>query len=217
MPLGLLTVKPQFLPGIGLYLLLRGQWRIIFAGGLVAALALATATLLFGVHIWPGFLGVLAEVGRHLFDGLFQYHRMTSLFAALFVLTGDAQLAMAAQIGFALLLAAGLLLASRRLWPPRQLLAAAIMSSTLMTPYGYDYDLPVLGVAIALLMPDLARRGRRTGLGLLVLGWIACLAGTLTRLAFAAPLPALQFVPVLLLCVALLVLARSRPAPVAVA
>jgi hypothetical protein len=176
-PLGLLTVKPQFLPGIGLYLLLRGQWRIIFTGALVAGLALAVATSLFGVRVWPDFLAVMGNVSAHLFDGRYQYFRMTSLFAALFVATGNPQLAMAAQIGLAVVLACGLLLASRRGWPPRQLLAAAIMSSTLMSPYGYDYDLPVLGAAIALLMPDLVLLGRREWLGLLLLAWLACLTG----------------------------------------
>lgn len=213
-PLGLLTVKPQFLPGIGLYLLLRGHWRMIFTGALVAGLALAVATLLFGVRVWPDFLAVMSEVSAHLFDGRYQYFRMTSLFAALFVATRDPQLAMAVQVGFAAVLAGGLLLASRRGWPPRQLLAAAIMSSSLMSPYGYDYDLPVLGAATALLMPDLVLHDRRTWLGLLLLAWVACLTGALTRLALTPPLPAVQFLPVLLLCSALLVLARRHPARV---
>ncbi|OYZ14310.1 MAG: hypothetical protein B7Y35_11110 [Sphingomonadales bacterium 28-64-96] len=213
-PLGLLTVKPQFLPGIGLYLLLRGHWRIIFSGALVAGLALAAATLLFGLRVWPDFFAVMGNVSAHLFDGRYQYFRMTSLFAALFVATKDPQLAMAAQIGLVVVLAGGLLLAGRRGWPPRQLLAAAIMSSTLMSPYGYDYDLPVVGAAIALLMPDLVLQDRRSWLGLLLLAWLACLTGALTRLALAPPLPAVQFVPVLLLCTALLVLSRRRPASV---
>jgi hypothetical protein len=208
--LGLLTVKPQFVPGIGLYLLLRGQWRIIFAGALVAGLALAAATLLFGLCVWPGFLAVMGNVGEHLFEGQYQYFRMTSLFATLFMATRDPQLAMAGQIGLVVVLAGALLLASRRGWPPRQLLAAAIMSSILMSPYGYDYDLPVLGAAIALLMPDLALQDRRNWLGLLPLAWLACLTGTLIRLVLAPPLPAVQIVPVLLLCLALLGLARRE-------
>jgi Glycosyltransferase family 87 len=208
-PLGLLTVKPQFLPGIGLYLLLRGHWRIIFTGALVAGLALAAATLVFGLRVWPDFLAVMGNVSAHLFEGRYQYFRMPSLFAALFVATRDPQLAMAAQIGLVVVLAGSLLLASRRGWPPRQLLAAAIMSSTLMSPYGYDYDLPVLGAAIALLMPDLVRQDRRNWVGLLLLAWLACVTGTLTKLALVPPLPAVQFVPVLLLCAALLVLARK--------
>jgi hypothetical protein len=58
-------------------------------------------------------------------------------------------------------------------------------------------------------MPDLAGLDRRVWLGLLPLAWLACLAGTLIRLAWATPpLPAVQFVPVLLLCAALLKLAR---------
>ncbi|WP_310474931.1 glycosyltransferase family 87 protein [Sandarakinorhabdus sp.] len=209
-PLGLLTVKPQFLPGIGLYLLLRGQWRIMFTGALVAGLALAAATLLFGVRVWPDFFAVMGNVSDHLFDGRYQYFRMTSLFAALFVATKNPQLAMAAQIGLAVVLACGLLLASRRGWPPRQLLAAAIMSSTLMSPYGYDYDLPVLGAAIALLMPDLARQDRRNWLGLLLLAWLTCLTGMLIRLVLQPPLPAVQIVPLLVLCATLLVVARRQ-------
>ena len=213
-PLGLLTVKPQFLPGIGLYLLLRGQWRIIIMGGLVAALALGAATLVFGIRIWPDFFNVMGEVGHYLFAGFYQYHRMTSLYAALFMLTGKPQLAMTAQVVFAALLAAGLLWASRRDWPPRHLLAAAIMASTLMSPYGYDYDLPILGAAIALLLPDLVERDRRIWLGLIPLAWLASTLGLLIGMVHRAPLPAVQFVPVLLLCVALLVLAHEpRKAP----
>lgn len=212
-PLGLLTVKPQFLPGIGLYLLLRGQWRIIIAGGLVAMLALGTATLLLGVGVWRDWLNVTGEIGGFLFEGVYQYHRMTSLFAVLFVLSGDPHLAMAVQIGFAAVLALGLLVASRRGWPPRQLLAAAIMASMLMSPYGYDYDLPVIGAAIALLVPDLVLRGQHIWLWLLPLSWLTCLAGVITNLAFPAPpLPAVAFGPVLLLCAALLASARHSSA-----
>lgn len=211
-PLGLLTVKPQFLPGIGLYLLLRGEWRIIISGGLVAGVALALATVAFGLQVWPEFFHVMDQVSRHLLEGRYQLFRMTSLYAALFVLTGDPRLAMAGQVCLALLLATGLVLAARRGWPPRQLLAAAIMSSTLMSPYGYDYDLPVIGAAIAVLVPDLAGQDRRIGLGLLLLSWLACLTGSLTRLAFAGlPPPAMQFAPVLLLFTVLLVLARRGP------
>jgi hypothetical protein len=209
-PLGLLTIKPQFLPGIGLYLLLRGQWRIIFAGGLVAVLALALATLLLGSGVWQDFIHVMGELGTYLSRGLYPYHRMTSLYAALFMATGDAGLALAGQIGLAGLLAAGLWLAARRGWPPRHLLAAAVMSSTLMSPYGYDYDLPVLGAAIALLAPDLVA-GRRVWL-LLPLAWLACLAGAIINYAYAAaPRPAVTILPLLLLCAAMLVQARRPP------
>ncbi|WP_310474932.1 glycosyltransferase family 87 protein [Sandarakinorhabdus sp.] len=212
-PLGLLTVKPQFLPGIGLYLLLRGEWRIIFAGGLVAALALALATLLLGSGVWLDFIHVMGELSKYLSRGLYQYYRMTSLYAALFTLTRDAGLALAGQIGLAGVLAMGLWLAARRAWPARHLMAAAVMASAVMTPYGYDYDLPVLGAAIALLAPDLAVWGRRAW-PLLPLSWLACFAGLIIRAVFSEPQPALAVVPVLLLCAALLVLARTRPANV---
>jgi hypothetical protein len=213
-PLGLLTVKPQFLPGIGLYLLLRGQWRIIFAGGLVAALALGLATLLLGGGVWADFLHVMGELGKYLARGQYQYHRMTSLYAALFVATGDARLAMAGQISLAALLAAGLWLAARRGWPPRHLLAGAVMASTLMSPYGYDYDLPVLGAAIALLAPDLVREQatRRRVWAMLSLAWLTGLAGAILHYAVVAAVrPAVTILPLLLLCAAMLMQARRLP------
>ena len=71
-----------------------------------------------------------------------------------------------------------------------------------------------MGAAIALLMPDLVLQDRRNWLGLLLLAWLACLTGALTRLALVPPLPSVQFVPVLLLCAALMVLARHRTASV---
>lgn len=213
-PLGLLTVKPQFLPGIGVYLLLRRQWRIIAVGAMVAVGALALATLLLGIAMWHGFFHAMGELGQYLSRGLYQYHRMTSLFAALFVLTGDGTLAMAGQIGLAVMLAGGLWLASRRGWPDRHVLAAGVMASTLMSPYGYDYDLPVMGAAIALLAPELAAAGwRHMGL-LLPLAWLAGSTGVIINVAWStAPRPALAVVPLLLLCGSMLLLARRQPVP----
>jgi hypothetical protein len=213
-PLGLLTVKPQFLPGIGLYLLLRGAWRIIFAGGLVAALALVLATLVLGSDVWPDFMYVMGELSKYLSRGLYQYYRMTSLYAALYTFTRDATLALAGQIGLAGALATGLWLAARRRWPARHLMAAAVMASTVMSPYGYDYDLPVLGAAIALLAPDLVGWGRRALPLLVPLSWLACFAGLMIRAAFSEPQPALAVVPVLMLCTAMLAVARMQPANV---
>lgn len=212
-PLGLLTVKPQFLPGIGVYLLLRGQWRIIAVGAMVALVAMALATLLFGTAVWLDFAHAMGKLSAYLAQGLYQYYRMTSLFALLFAWCGDAQLALGGQIGFALLLVAGLLLAARRGWPPRHVLAVAVMASVLMSPYGYDYDLPVLGAAIALLAPDLAQRGQRSWPLVLPLAWLACGTGFLIKkFDSALPHPAPAVLPLVALCVVLLLLARRRPA-----
>lgn len=210
-PLGLLTVKPQFLPGIGLVLLLRGRWQIIMVGAAVAVLALALATLILGIGVWRDFFHAMGELGQYLSRGRYQYHRMTSLFAALFALTGNGTAALAGQIGLAVVLAGGLLLVSRKGWPERHVLAAGVMASTLMSPYGYDYDLPVMGAAVALLAPELATAGWRLFGVLLPLSWLAGSTGVITNVAWStAPRPALAVVPLLLLCGFLLVIARRQ-------
>jgi hypothetical protein len=48
----------------------------------------------------------------------------------------------------------------------------AALASLFVSPYAYDYDLPLYGVALALLLPDLLRQARRgEELALLGLGW----------------------------------------------
>lgn len=209
--LGLLSFKPQFAAGLGLYLLQRRHWRSIALGALVALALLAAATLWLGSDVWPQFLHSGAEVSRLFSAGLYKYHRMYSLYAALFAATGNAGLALAGQIGFDALLLAALLWCRR--WPPRQHLAAAAMVTALFSPYAYDYDLPILGVAIALLAPAIAARGRRQLLWLVPLAWLACLTGVFVEAWWPQrPLPSLMLLPLLALCAALLWLGRA-PAP----
>lgn len=172
-PLALLTIKPHFLPAIGLYLLLRGQWRVITVGALVTlALALA-ATAAFGAGIWNDFLGAVGEAGGFLTQGLYPLYRMTSLYAALFMLGMAPDVAMVLQIALGLCWLGLLVLASRAGWPPRHLLATAVIGSLFLSPYAYDYDLPIFGVAVALLAADLTQRASSAQLSFFILlAWV---------------------------------------------
>jgi nitric oxide reductase large subunit len=51
----------------------------------------------------------------------------------------------------------------------------AILASLLVSPYNYDYDLPIFGIAIALLLPwIIARASQLEKAVLLGCSWIAC-------------------------------------------
>jgi hypothetical protein len=157
LPIAWLTVKPHYLPAIGLWLLARRQWQVIAVAAGATALLLGTASLAFR-GVWPQFLASVAETSDYLAAGAFPLHRMTSLYAALRSMGAGATPALAAQAVLAAGWIAGLFWALRAGWPQRQQLALAAMAALFLSPYGYDYDLPLLAAGVALLAPDLAAR-----------------------------------------------------------
>ena len=46
------------------------------------------------------------------------------------------------------------MLAVAREAPPRTALGVAALASVMVSPYAYDYDLPIAGIGLALLLPD---------------------------------------------------------------
>jgi hypothetical protein len=218
-PIACLTIKPHYLPALGLWLLLRRQWQIIAVAAVVTALLLAAATLLFD-SVWQDFRHAVGEASGHLAAGDFPMHRMTSLFAALRSMGIDAGPALAAQAALALGWLAALLHAIRSSWPQRQQLALAAMASLFLSPYAFDYDLPLLASALALLAPELTARARPAHLGLAVLlCWLAGGYGAaLSPQALADPAhppPSLAVLALLPACLWLLWLARREVGPMA--
>jgi hypothetical protein len=58
--------------------------------------------------------------------------------------------------------------------PAPQVVGLTAVASLLVSPYAYDYDLPILGVGLALLGPALlARTTARERMALFVLVWLA--------------------------------------------
>lgn len=174
LPLGLMVVKPHLALGLGLYLLLSRRWGWALQAAAVAALACLLSLLAFGPGAWAAFLGALRESKAFLESGTYPLYRMSSLYAGLRSLGLDPGVALAGQLmgcagGMGMIAVAVL-----RRWRADRALAAAILGSLTVSPYLYDYDLAVLGIALALIAPDLvAHWPRRTALALLTLGWIA--------------------------------------------
>lgn len=147
---GLLAYKPQFGFLIPVALLAAAQWRATFAAGVtVVALAGATA-LAFGTDVWWAF-AASAETSRKLLleQGDVGFEKLQSVFAAIRLWGGGIPLAYAAQ-GAASIVAIGGVAWTWRTSEDRDLKAAVLMIATLLaSPHALDYDLTILGPAMA--------------------------------------------------------------------
>lgn len=160
LPLGFLVIKPHLAIGFGLFSVIRGRWQVVLGAVAVVVATSLAATLLLGAGIWPAFLSGAREAGAFLKFGAYPLNRMVSPYAAMLSLGLPAS---AALVGQALVAALTLVMICR---PPRgatvqQALGLMAIGSMLISPYAYDYDLPIFGIGLALLTPDLRRLGSR--------------------------------------------------------
>jgi hypothetical protein len=173
--IGLLTYKPQFGMLIPIALLASGRWRTIGAAVTTIAGLLALSFVTLGGDVWHAFANSMSFTQSVVLEqGGTGWEKIQSFFSAVRMWGGSVQLAYAVQIALAALLAASL----AWLWHSDaafELKAAALaVGSLLATPYVLDYDLVVLGLAIAYV----ARLGLRQGfrpceISLLATAWIA--------------------------------------------
>jgi hypothetical protein len=185
-PLGLMIVKPHLAAGVGLLAMFGQRWNTIAVAALVAAGSLALATLVYGLGVWGAFLGAVEEAGGFLSAGLYPLSRMNSIYAALYAMGLPAGWAMTGH-ALGALAALGLLVWACTATIAFRYRAAMICALSLfVSPYSYDYDLAILGIGIAFILPDLIAKGRTAELaGLLALGWLACGYGALVSALFA--------------------------------
>lgn len=173
-PLGLMIIKPHLAAGIALLALLDRRWAAAgIAGGLVVV-ALVLATAAFGMEIWPAFFAGLGDAGQFLTGGYYSLFRMSSIYAAVLSLGGPSTLAFAVHAAGALVALGVIVHAYRKRWTPRRLAATTCVSSVFVSPYNYDYDLAIVGVAIAFVLPEILDKARRWELvALALLSWAA--------------------------------------------
>ncbi|MBC2666299.1 DUF2029 domain-containing protein [Novosphingobium flavum] len=151
--LGAMVIKPHLALAHGFTLLARRRWRAATWAGVVVAGSTVVVATVYGIGIWSAFRQGAEVSSGHLWRGDFPIHRMTSVYAAAFSMGSGPVIAMTLQIAVALLALAGLFVLVRKFADERIVLAAATASSVLMSPYNYDYDLPILAVALALITP----------------------------------------------------------------
>ena len=187
---GLLAYKPQFGLLIPFALLAGGQWRTMIAAGLtVIALAGAT-TLSFGSEIWWVF-AASTETARKLLleQGDVGFEKLQSVFAAIRLWGGGISLAYAVQGAVSLLAISGVAWMWRSS-PDRNLKAALLMVATLLgSPHVLDYDLTILGPAMAFMAASIYASGGvlHYEISLLAMAWITPLVAR--AIAGASGLP----------------------------
>ncbi len=168
--LGLLVLKPHLAIGVGFAALFKRQWGMLALAVMVVVVSGLVATLVFGPEVWPAFLAATRQAGADMAMGLYPLFRMTSLYSTLFTLGVEAKWAFAIQFILALCALSSIGVAVWMRWPLRRILGVATLASLAISPYSYDYDMPVMGIALALLAQELWTCGR---LGERFLLWIA--------------------------------------------
>jgi hypothetical protein len=160
-------------------LLAGAQWRTMIAAGLtVIALAGAT-TLAFGPEIWWAF-AASTETARKLLleQGGVGFEKLQSVFAAIRLWGGGISLAYAVQ-GTASLIAIGGVAWLWRSSGDRNLKAALLMVATLLgSPHVLDYDLTIVGPAMAFMIASIDASGGVLDyeISLMAVAWITPLA-----------------------------------------
>ena len=175
LPLGLMIIKPHLAAGVGLITLLQRRWTVLVVAGCVALALLGLSTWVYGTGIWFDFANGVKEASAFLAAGYYPLFRMSSIYAAAYSLGLGAKASMGIQV-IAAVSALGLLgWVCLRGVGYRYLAALTCVVSLFVSPYGYDYDLTILGVGLAFIIPDLFERcSGREILGLLLLAWFVC-------------------------------------------
>jgi alpha-1,2-mannosyltransferase len=202
--IALLGIKPQLGLLLPLVLIAAGHWRAFVCAAACSLLFLALGIGVLGYGTLAGFLGSLDGFAAWAASDRGLLLTMPTFFA-LFRLLG-------LPTGVALLLhglvAAAVATAVVWLWRRRgeaALRHAALAAGTLLiSPYLLDYDLALLGLAIAWFAVHALRRGWRRGeREMLVLAWL------LPLFTIAARQLQFQFTPILLLALFLMILRRG--------
>ncbi len=147
--IGLLAYKPQFGLLIPLALLAGRQWTAFAAAAATTVALVAATAALFGPETWLAFWNNLAVINRTMAAGHVPILKMTSLFATLRVHGVDAGVAYGLHVALAVAVAAIVAWVWHRRRATAGSAAVLVVGALLVSPHVYDYDLPVLAVAIA--------------------------------------------------------------------
>ncbi|MDZ4262032.1 MAG: glycosyltransferase family 87 protein [Pseudomonadota bacterium] len=173
LPLGLMIIKPHLAVGAGLLALLGKRWDVVIIAALVALLAAALATFVYGFAVWGYFFGAVKEASTFLANGSYPMFRMSSVYAALLSLGLPSAWAMAGHVAGALVAVGLLVWVSLAKFEFRHRAALICALSVFISPYNYDYDLAILGIGLGFIAPDLAARASSWALaGVFVLAWL---------------------------------------------
>lgn len=147
---GLLTIKPHLGVLLVPALLILGQWRAIAAAIVTTATLIGASILAWGIAPWQAFIEAAPKVSVSLlerFDGFYTL-MMPGLIAAQRVLGIPLATAWIVFAAIALPLAALILAMIRREGLTPRTTLAMMLGTLLVIPYGYNYDMPAIALAL---------------------------------------------------------------------
>jgi alpha-1,2-mannosyltransferase len=148
--LGCLVYKPQFCLLLPIALIAGCRWRSVLCAALTVLVMTLATLVAFGGETWMAFLNSLPFSREVVVEqGATGFEKFQTVFGAVRLLGGSIPFAYALQSASTLASAAVIAI----LWwndADRRLASAALMGASLLaTPYALDYDMMVLGPAIA--------------------------------------------------------------------
>lgn len=159
---GLLAYKPQFALVIPIALLAAAQWRAIFAATATVLILIGSTAYLFGIDLWFAFARS-TEVSRKLLleQGDVGFEKLQSVFAAIRLWGGKVPLAYTVQAAISLLAICSVAWVWRSRLEATQKAAVLVIATLLASPHVLDYDLTLLGLALAFIAVTGCKRGFR--------------------------------------------------------
>jgi alpha-1,2-mannosyltransferase len=147
---GLLAYKPQFALVIPIALLASNQWRVITAAAATIVALFVLSVAAFGTEIWYAF-AASTEMSRKLLlqNGDVGFEKLQSMFAVVRMWGGGIPLAYVAQGATSLAAICGVAWAWRGSSDFNITAALLTIATLLASPHTLDYDLMILGPAIA--------------------------------------------------------------------
>jgi len=152
--IALLTFKPHMGVVIPPLLLLRRQGAVITTAAIGTLGLIGASLLLFGGAAWLNYLVGTSSLQAHLLvkSQAFFFTMMPTTYASIWSTSGAFALAVAAQCATALAALTILTRAALRGLAWRELGLMAATATFLVLPYAFNYDMPVVGLAAAMLL-----------------------------------------------------------------
>jgi hypothetical protein len=159
-PLGLMIIKPHLAVAFAIYTIANRRWNVVTVALVTATASALAATLILGTGVWSAFFHGIREASVFLERGFYPLFRMVSFYSVVRSFGLPASWAMIGQVIVAIVALVLVVIASYR-FSAQQALGLSAIASLLVSPYAYDYDLPIMGVGLALLLPDIVRFGSK--------------------------------------------------------
>lgn len=153
-PLGLTIIKPHLALAAAFYMIFDRRWKSVALAFAASASLVLFATVVLGSGIWLDYGHGLEQAAMVLNDTE-MLACMLSLYSSLVTAGIAPQVAYVAQGCFSILLIFSIF-AAVRIFPRKQALGISLACSLIINPYAMAYDIPVLGVSLGLLFPDIA-------------------------------------------------------------